>query len=240
MSKEIYLTSSPFWEPMKPFSNKNGFLDKLKGSIGHCHKAVLIASSPDDYKQTDEFSDAVKYTMEFSGIGADEFVILDSRNKNDADTIVSSADFIILAGGHVPTQNEFFREIGLKDLLQKYNGVIMGISAGSMNAADIVYSQPEELGEAIDPDYVRFMHGLGLTSKMIIPHYQDTKDGILDGMKLFEEITYPDSYGREFYVLCDGSFIYSDGEQEKLFGESYLIHDGTIRQICSDDEELNL
>jgi len=183
MSKEIYLTSSPFWEPMKPFSNKNRFLDKLKKSIGYCHKAVLISSSPDDYKQTEEFSDAVKYTMEFSGIGADEFVILDSRNKNDADTIVSSADFIILAGGHVPTQNAFFKEIGLKDLLQKYNGVIMGISAGSMNAADIVYSQPEEPGEAIDPDYVRFMPGLGLTSKMIIPHYQDTKDGILDGMK---------------------------------------------------------
>ena len=240
MSKEIYLTSSPFWKPMKPFSNKNGFLDKLKKSIGRCHKAVLISSSPDDYEQTEEFSNAVKYTMEFSGIDADEFVILDGRNKKYADEIVGTADFVILAGGHVPTQNAFFVEIQLKELMQEYNGVIMGISAGSMNAAAVVYSQPEEPGEAIDPDYVRFMPGLDLTKKMIIPHYQDTKDDILDGMKLYEEITYPDSHGHEFYALCDGSYIYSNGEYEKLYGEAYLIHDGKIRQICSEDEELLL
>lgn len=30
-----------------------------------------------------------------------------------------------------------------------------------MNCADTVYAQPEEPGEAVDPDYQRFIPGLG-------------------------------------------------------------------------------
>lgn len=83
----------------------------------------------------------------------------------------------------------------------------MGISAGSMNCADMVYAQPELEGEAADPSYERFIVGLGLTERNILPHYQMVKDYTLDGLRLMEEITYPDSAGREFYALEDGSYI---------------------------------
>ena len=106
-----------------------------------------------------------------------------------------------------------------------------------MNAADTVYAQPEEKGEAADPAYQRFLTGLNLTKTMLIPHYQEIKDQILDGKRLFADVTYPDSFGRQFIALCDGSYLYSDGMTERICGEAYLIRDGRIRQICTEHAE---
>ena len=124
--------------------------------------------------------------------------------------------------------------------LTDFDGTVLGISAGSMNAASIVYAQPEEEGEAADPNYRRFLKGLGLTNVMLLPHYQDTKDRILDGKKLFEEVTYPDSFGRQFIAIRDGSYLYADGTAERICGEAYLIQNGTIRKICDEGKEYPL
>lgn len=150
-----------------------------------------------------------------------------------------NSDFIILAGGHVPTQNRFFQKMKLRELMTAYEGVILGISAGTMNSADI-YAQPELEGESTDSAYQRFLRGLNLTKCMIIPHYQDIKHQILDGKRLFEDITYPDSYGQKFYALPDGSYLYSKNGVEKICGEAYLIQDGNCVKVCSDGEELAL
>lgn len=108
-------------------------------------------------------------------------------------------------------------------------------SAGTMNSAEVVYAQPELEGESIDKEYERFLSGLGITKLMILPHYQDLKDDILDGKRLFEDITYPDSHGREFYALEDGSYFVVENKTTTLFGAAYLIKDGNIKQICEKD-----
>ena len=237
MNREVLLVSSPFAGPGEPFSNQNRFLDRLRISLTDCKKLLLITSDPENVEFTQGFFDAIYYTMEHSDIKIPEYDILDARNMADADKLVFDSACIVLAGGHVPTQNRFFEEIGLRDLLQDYHGVIMGISAGSMNSADVVYAQPEEEGEGIDPKYKRFLVGLNLTKSMILPHYQDTKDRMLDGKRVFEDITYPDSFGREFYALPDGSYLSIRDEKEIICGEAYLIKDGHCEKICSDNEE---
>lgn len=63
-------------------------------------------------------------------------------------------------------------------------------------------------------------------------------ENVLDGKRLFEDITYPDSYGREFYALADGSFFLIENKTTTLFGEAYLIKDGNIRQICEKDKSI--
>lgn len=75
---------------------------------------------------------------------------------------------------------------------------------------------------------------------MLIPHYQDTKDNILDGKRIFEDVTYPDSIGREFIAICDGSYLYSDGANEMICGEAYLIKDGSLVKLCGNGEEKKL
>lgn len=240
MDREIFLVSSPFAGPGEPFSNQNHFLDRLRLSLINCKKLLLITSDPENVEFTQGFFDAVYYTMEHSEIKIPEYNILDGRNMVAADKLVLESDCIVLAGGHVPTQNRFFKAIGLRDLLKDYSGVILGISAGSMNSADVVYAQPEEEGEGIDPEFTKFLSGINLTKRMILPHYQDTKDGILDGKRLFEDITYPDSLGREFYALPDGSYLYIRDEKEIICGEAYLIKEGHCEKICSGNEEYGL
>ena len=57
-----------------------------------------------------------------------------------------------------------------------------------MNCAKTVYAHPERAGEAIDPQYKRFIPGLGLTKRMILPHYQMIKDDVLDNLRAMEDI----------------------------------------------------
>ena len=142
------------------------------------------------------------------------------------------ANLIVLSGGHTPTENFFFADIHLKELLEDYDGVVVGISAGSMNSAEVVYAQPEEPGETLDPEFEKFLPGLGFTKIQIIPHYQMIKDYTLDGKKLFEEVTYPDSVGHTFHALPDGSFVFGiRGGREELRGEAYEIKDGALTQV---------
>jgi len=147
---------------------------------------------------------------------------------------------LILAGGHVPTQNRFFREIGLKERINGYEGIVIGISAGTMNSAEMVYAAPEEEGESVDENYQRFLQGAGLTDVMVIPHFHEIKDSVLDGKKVLEEIIYSDSAGKSFCALPDGSYLVIrkdvDGDRPRVYGESYRIWNGTQVQVSVEGE----
>ena len=238
--KQLFLTSSPFLGEGKPFTEKNRFLERFSECGARNRKALMITSTQADIEHTEEHASAIRETMALSGIFFENYSILDSRNKEQAKALVEHSDFIILGGGHVPTQNAFFTEIGLRDLMKHFDGTVFGISAGSMNAADVVYAQPEEEGESVDPEYKRFLKGLNLTKCMLLPHYQEVRERMLDGKRLFEDITYPDSCGRQFIALCDESYLYADGTDERICGEAYLIKDGKIKKICDTGEEYRL
>lgn len=132
------------------------------------------------------------------------------------------------------------KTIGLKERLQSWDGLLIAWSAGSMNCAEMVYAGPELLGEAIDPNYQRWICGLGITKTNIFPHFETLKDEMLDGMRLIEDITYSDSMGHEIIDLNNGSFIVVDNGTEVLYGEAYSIKNGEQRQICTDDKWIQL
>ena len=140
----------------------------------------------------------------------------------------------------MPTQLAFFEQLGLRALLREFTGTVMGISAGTMNCARTVYVQPELPGESLDPAFVRFAPGLGLTGFMLLPHYQRARHFTLDGRRLYEDITYADSMGRAFIALVDGSYIEQHAGRATLYGEAYRIADGRLTQICREGEALEL
>lgn len=236
-----FVTSSPFREDVdRPtFSNQNGFVDQICQCLPEFPRCLYICSSPDRHDLNCHFGADVFMAFANAGVHFTSYQVLDDLNAYLARELVDGADLIVLAGGHLPTQNAFFQRIGLREILESFDGVVMGISAGSMNSADVVYAQPEEPGES-SPEFERFLPGLGLTQVQILPHYQKVKDNILDGLRLFEDITYADSMGNTFFAMPDGSYIVDDGESATLFGEGYCLQDGVLEKIADEGDEVEL
>ena len=237
----VYLTSSPCIDGMDRavLNPQNGFLSHLRADLPENPRCLFVASSPDDRDATCEFGAAMFCAFASTGIHFGSYHILDRWTEEFAAELIHESDFIILAGGHVPTQNAFFNEIGLAVLLQDYEGVIMGISAGTMNAASLVYMQPEEPGES-HPSFRRFAPGLGLTEINVCPHYQKVYNMMLDGKRLFEDITYRDSRGKCFFALPDGSYFRIENEETCLFGEAWRIRNGILEKLTREGDIRNL
>jgi len=235
-----FLTSRPDDPDTGGLNPANRFPDELRRHFPEHCRALYVCSDPETWEGTDHYAAAIRTCFEKAGFPFERFDTLDGRNEDRAAELVSSSDLIVLAGGHVPTQNRFFRKIGLRETLRAFPGVIIGISAGSMNCAETVYAQPEEAGEAIDPAYERFLPGLGLTETTLLPHYQMVKGDILDGLRVFEDIAYPDSMGRTFYAIPDGSYLLIGPGGEELRGEAYELRDGRIRRITGEGEAFTL
>lgn len=228
----VFLTSSPcvVGAHKAILSPENGFLDNLKSCLPERPRCLFVCSEAEGFSFTDGFARDFDVAFREAGIPFAGYDTLDSRNADRAQQLIWRSDLIILMGGHVPTQNAFFQKIRLKDLIRDYQGVLMGISAGSMNAADRVYAQPEAPGESV-PEFKRFLPGLGLTKLNILPHYQQAKYYTLDGMRLYEDVTFADSVGECFYSLVDGTYILIEDGMTTLYGEAYRLQDAVMEQI---------
>lgn len=235
-----FLTSSSCVAGSPALNPANGFVEGLQKVLPSPCRALFIASDPDNSEHTYRFCNDMPGSFAEIGIPFTQADVLIRENQDRCAELLANADLVLLCGGHVPTQNRFFQEIALREKLQGWDGVLVGVSAGSMNAAGVVYAQPEEPGEAVDPGYQRFLPGLGLTRHNIIPHYNQDKDWTLDGLRLYEDITYADSMGHRFYVLVDGSYILGRDGREELRGEAYLIENGALTQISRENEVIQL
>lgn len=237
----LFLTSSPFVKNAdRPIlSDDNGFIGRIREALPPFPRCLFVCSDPERHDLTCRFGAELFMAFAQEGIFFESYQLLDGETAEQAKELVEASDFIVLAGGHVPTQNAFFRQIHLRELLEGFEGVVMGISAGSMNSAEFVYAQPEEEGES-SPDFPRWLPGLSLTGVNVLPHYQEVKDSILDGKRLFEDITYADSFENEFFALPDGSYFYQDEDMLLLCGEGYRITDGILEKLTGDAETLDM
>ncbi len=242
----LILTGSPTRYGEDRFTEDNGFLATVKSELGlACRRpgradgglrVLMVSAAPDDMAFTDSVLEGMTRCVVNSGIEPAEIIMLDRRNAAQAPLLVRKADWIVLCGGHVPTQNRFIHEIGLKGLLTSFDGLVMGCSAGSMNCAGRVYSHPEMPGEATDPQYRRWLSGLGLTEIQIVPHYHQVRDSIIDGRRLFEDVVFPDSWNHSFYTFPDGGYIIQKDGRARLHGTAWEISNGRMRQICSENQ----
>lgn len=237
----LFLTSSPTGpldgsRRVEGLDRMNQFPENLQKYWKEHARCLMITAFPDNDAANDEMQQFFGNTFRNCGFSVEAFDLWDGRTTDYSEEILKSYDVIILGGGHVPTQNAFFKRIGLREKMQGFDGIVIGISAGTMNCADVVYVQPEESGEAVNPDFVRYTTGLGFTETNILPHYQMVKHYYLDGMRLFEDITYGDSYGKRFLALCDGSYLMSVHGKEYVYGEAYVIFDGKIEKISEENQ----
>lgn len=238
-----FLTSSPSGpldgsRSVHGLDEKNSFVENLKNYWRGDARCLIISASPCAYEENDGMTAFFKGAVEAAGLSVSVFDLWDARTEDTSANKLHSYDVIFLGGGHVPTQNLFFQKIHLREMIRGFDGIVIGISAGTMNSAETVYAQPELPGESVDLSYDRWLSGLALTQTMILPHYQMVKNNILDGKRLYEDITYGDSYGKRFLALPDGSYLLVKDGVETVWGEAYEIADGEIRKICGDDKKV--
>ena len=238
----LYLTGSPTRFGESSFTPDNGFLADVRASLaevtgpGRNPRVLLVSAAPDDKGFTDSVKKGMSDCIHRSGIRTASVTMLERSNAGKAGELVKQADWIILCGGHVPTQNRFIHEIGLRELLKGYEGVVMGCSAGSMNCAEDVYSHPELPGEARDPGYKRWLKGLGLTDINLVPHFEQVRYAQVDGLRLFEDIAFPDSWGHRFYTFRDGGYIKVKDGRAILYGEAFEITRGAMHRISEENQ----
>ncbi len=209
------------------------FIPNLKRYWRENSGLLVIAADPNDEKTNDITAQRMEDAFKMAGLSVREVSILDGRTADNAFDLIKNSDVIVISGGHAPTQNTFFEKIGLKFMIQGYPGIIVSLSAGSVNCATEAYIFPEIEGEAADPGFIRFREGLGLTDISIIPHYSYLKDCTVDGKNIIDDIVYPNSLGRKFYIMDDGSYFLIDNDVTKLFGKAKCLENGAFQVVDS-------
>lgn len=93
--------------------------------------------------------------------------------------MLKKADIIYLQGGDPFIQLKYIKQNGYDEFLKKYDGIILGLSAGTMNLGKIAfYSKDEDYPETL------FYSALGLTNLTIDPHFDiNDKDRVNEAIK---------------------------------------------------------
>ena len=209
--------------PVKFFENNN-FLKNMKESINDYNKFVIIASAPDNHEQNDYYLKLDMEVLALSGLNFKENIVLDNRNKDDIVNVLENSSLIFLSGGDTLQQNEFFKKINLKEYIKETNACIIGISAGAINSAKIVFNSPEEEKDLTNPS---ILEGLDLTTINVEPHFDCDKISKIQMDAILKE-----SNNRVIYGLPDKSYIFNN----KVYGKCYRVYKENIELISNDDE----
>ncbi len=218
---------------------RNGLVDRLRSIWPEKARVLILSADPRDHGKNDSLQNCLGEALPMSGLPLSAIEVCDDRNLEAAEDL-TQWDVLILSGGHVPTQNRFFRELRLGERLAEFRGILIAWSAGSMNCAETVYAGPELEGEAVDPNFQRWLPGLGITKVNIFPHFQSLREEKLDGLRLVEDITFDDSVGHSLLALNDGSYMFIDGGKTTVHGAAYEILDRRITELCRDGEARSL
>ena len=235
----VFLTSMTL-ENMNEISPKLNNINNFVTQLKKYHRKgfdnfIYFPSNPLTYDNNDYYANLYFRAFNNSDFRFKNCFLVDNRNYSEVHDIIKDSDIIILGGGELPRQNTFFNNIHLKQELNYYDGIIVGMSAGSMNLADIVFDFPELDEQIGNPNYLR---GLAFTDINIVPHYKLTeKNYILEsGLDAWSTYVLPHSHKINIYALVDGTHILIQSNHAEIFGEAYLVRDSIISRVCNNYE----
>ena len=179
-------------------------------------------------------------SLNFDGFDIKNLIIVDHRFVGDVEETILFADAVFLAGGNVPTQNKYFDEIELRKILQNFEGVLIGQSAGSMNCSEVVYAQPEEYEEFEDLSFEKKLSGLGLIGFAIMPHMNNSEEVDEFGHPSVMQMCLEDSFVIPHVGICDYGFIEIKDGKTVAYGKTLFIKNGKVMVLCNDKENIDL
>lgn len=203
-----YLLSGPDIE--KGFEGE--IVDLLKNDLRGKRNIYFISSTPDNYEMNDLFFNNCKRWFDDLGLDLNKYLLIDNRIvTNKLISTIKDADIIFLLGGDPFEQIGFLKNTKIDKFLKKFDGIIMGVSAGAMNMGNkVYYSKDDDYPESVIYD------GLNLVDITIDPHFDpNNKDQISEFLKFSENI--------KIIGLPNISSIRVSNEV-KFIGEHYIAH----------------
>ena len=134
--KTIFLTSSPFG-PLDNSRTVEGFdpMNRLPENLSRFWeknaRCLVISAFPSDIPSCIEMRESMERSIRVNFPDIACLDIWDDRTEDFSGKILDTYDVVFLGGGHVPTENAFFRKIGLRKSMHKFDGLVIGISAGA-------------------------------------------------------------------------------------------------------------
>lgn len=201
----------------------NGFPDDfsrlLRTYIKTGMNLAFVASEFENiYEKTDWYCNHFLKMFSDCGITFGCVDVIDSRiSKETAQDTIRNADVLWLAGGDTPTQFAYLESYGLIPYIRKQKGVIIGMSAGSINMAKTAVCTL-----TCKHNKLEIYEALGLVEFSVEPHLD--KDNITDELIALSE-EYP------LYGICDdGAIICTEGKTSYI-GDVFLIDNRCITRV---------
>jgi len=201
----------------------NGFTDDfsslLKIYIKTGMNFVLVASEFQNiYEKTDWYCNHFLKMFSDCGITFGSVDVIDSRmSRETAQDTVRNADVLWLAGGDTPTQFAYLESYGLIPYIREHKGVIIGMSAGSINMAKTAVCTL-----TCEHDELQIYEALGLVEFSVEPHLD--KDNITDELLVISE-KYP------LYGICDDGAIICTEDNTSYIGDVFLIDNRHVTRV---------
>lgn len=206
--------------------------ERILRDIINTNKITFISARPYS-KEASEYK--VNYIVNnFNNIGV-KFnkveVLLDEDGEELISNKLKDTSVLFLTGGNPIEQMEFIKNKNLSSYIKNFDGIVMGISAGSMNISKkvLMISVSDEYPETIIYD------GLGIVPFSIFPHFniKNIDDEIVD-MGYNQKFKMSDLKNTSIncgkvYCLPDNCLIRIENNNlEVLDDKSYILLDGKL------------
>ena len=208
--------------PKRQFTDKIARRLEKELPVRRC--IVFITACPVEYQQNDEDSAGMHGMFVEYGIGFERFCVVDARmDPADAQKWAREADcFFLMGGGVCAEQMQLMREKGIYDIVRDGPGMVLGVSAGSMNMGKTTV----DIWESLEP-----YEGLGFADITMIGHfdYNDT-----ERLRLETEV----SMERPVCAMEDESAIFIRNGKVDIIGTIHKIEKGNIGPFTEEDVRL--
>ncbi len=216
----------------------HGLGDMFQTELRDTKSIVYIPGNPEKIEKT-----KTKYIPDFTnhfqnvGIEFDEVHLLTpDSTREEAKKLITNASFIMLMGGDPFKQKELCEQLGILEELKKFDGIMVGFSAGAMLMSKYIIVTPcsEEY-----PDF-HIEEGLNFDEISIYPHNNTSEDIYPDTLVVGDEtyqkadlIRVAKEYG-EFYLLQDNDTDISLIKSSNGNIEFYIENNGKIWKVSDE------
>jgi len=197
----------------------NDFIQCIKEYYNYNGSFVFIASDFAGHSKTDRHLDTFLSMFSYNGILFNEVHVIDDRvTKEKAVAYIETADVVWIAGGDTLKQIAYLKRYNLIPVLQRKEGITIGMSAGSINMAKRVVLA-KDIEDNI-PELVIY-DGVGLVDINVEPHLDCVSE---EHMKdVYEASQYTTVYG-----IYDNTFIKIVNDTMEIYGE-YFKYNNTAK-----------